>query len=79
MADYFEFRPTEDNIGDLREHNRDESLIDAFAKWIDRGDELDSLIRQIELLAFADLPIWVMALACSKPRGWTITLLPNRN
>ena len=56
MADYFEFRPTEDNIGDLREHSRDESLIDAFAKWIDRGDELDSLIRQIEI-AFADLPL----------------------
>ena len=56
MADYFEFRPTEDNIGDLRELNRDESLIDAFAKWIDRGDELDSLIRQIES-AFADLPL----------------------
>ena len=56
MTHYFEFRPTEDQIEDLRDHTRDESLIDAYAEWVDRADELDFLIRKIES-AFADMPL----------------------
>ena len=42
------FRITEDDIDELRSHTRDQSLIDAYAKWVGRGGEIDSLIRNIE-------------------------------
>lgn len=50
------FRITEDDIDDLRDHTRDQSLIDAYSAWVNRGDELDSLIHQIEH-AFAGLTL----------------------
>ena len=50
------FRITEDDIDDLRDHTRDQSLIDAYASWVNRTDELDSLIRKIED-AFAGLTL----------------------
>jgi hypothetical protein len=50
------FRITEDDFGRLREHTSDQSLIDAYARWLNRDDELDSLIRSIEN-AFANFPL----------------------
>ena len=42
------FRLTECDIDKLREHTRDESLVNAYAKWVNRCGELDSLIREVE-------------------------------
>ena len=50
------FRITKDDIENLRDHTRDQSLIDAFSRWLNRGDQLDSLIHQIEN-AFASLSL----------------------
>src|SRR5262245_35284692 len=52
------FRITEDDIDDLRDRTRDQALIDAYAKWVSKADQLDPLIREIEAafegLALAD-------------------------
>jgi len=50
------FRITEDDIENLSDRTRDQTLIDAYACWVHRGDELDSLIRTIED-AFAGLTL----------------------
>ena len=42
------FRIAEQDIEDLRMHVRDQSLIDAYSEWVTRGDELDSLIAEVE-------------------------------
>ena len=50
------FRISEEDVDDLRDHSRDQSLIDAYARWVNRNNELDSLIREIED-AFAGLTL----------------------
>lgn len=42
-------RITNDYIDELRVQTRDQSLIDAYARWVSQGDKLDSLIRDIEV------------------------------
>ena len=56
MQHYPAFRITEDDVDDLREHTRDQSIIDAYAKWVSKSEEVDTLIRNIEN-AFTGLPL----------------------